>query len=102
MECVCLEDTQHRGLHQSPPSNSISEVLSALISLPAEALPREERRGREREREIAWVLPHHPRNIDRLITVALQPIINTTGATEAGGGEEDEEEEEEEEVLCWV
>lgn len=40
----------------SLPSSSSSEFLSALISLPPEALPREERRGRE----IAGVLPHHP------------------------------------------
>lgn len=63
----------------SLPSSGSSEVLSALISLPPEALPREERRVRE----IAGVLPHHPRNIDCLITVALQPIINTTGLMEA-------------------
>lgn len=57
----------------SLPSSSSSEVLSALISLPPEALPREERRVRE----IAGVLSHHPRNIDCPITVALKPIINT-------------------------
>lgn len=70
----------------SLPSSGSSEVLSALISLPPEALPREERRVRE----IAGVLPHHPRNIDCLITVALQPIINTTGwwrwRRRSGGG----------------
>lgn len=63
----------------SLPSSSSSEVLSALISLPPEALPREKRRVRE----IAGVLPHHPRNIDCLITVALQPIINTIVVMEA-------------------
>lgn len=42
---------------------------------------------REREgggKKIAGVLPHHRRNIDRLITVALQAVINTTGMMEAG------------------
>lgn len=63
----------------SLPSSGSSEVLSALISPPPEALPREERRARE----IAGLLPHHPRNIDCLITVALQPIINRTGVMEA-------------------
>lgn len=63
----------------SLPSSSSSEVPSALISLPPEALPREERRVRE----IAGVLPHHPRNIDCLITVALQPVIKTMVVMEA-------------------
>lgn len=66
-------------------SPTASQRSSALISLPAEALPRE----KQRERAIARVLPHHPRNIDRLITVALQPVINTAGVMEAEGGGED-------------
>lgn len=67
----------------SLPSSSSSEVLSALISLPPEALPREE----HRVREIAGVLSHHSRNINCVITVALQPIINTMvdGDEERGG-----------------
>lgn len=72
-------------------SSRISVVLSALISPPAEALPKEKQRGRA----IARVLLHHPRNIDCLITVALQSIINTTGVTEA-------EEEERGWCCCFV
>lgn len=78
MKCVCLEDIAQRTSSVSPSSSS-SEDLSVLISLPPEALPREERRVRE----IAGVLTHHPRNIDCLITVALQPIINTMVVMEA-------------------
>lgn len=93
MECVCLEDTQHRGLHQSPLQHHRRGPLHVDLrthwSAAKRGAQKERPRKREREREgggkkIAGVLPHHRRNIDRLITVALQAVINTTGMMEAG------------------
>lgn len=64
-------------------SSSISEVLSALISLYLLKHCQGRRGEPAREGAIARVLPHHPRNIDCLITAALEPLINTTGVMEA-------------------
>lgn len=64
-------------------SSSISEVLSALISLYLLKHCQGRRGEPAREGEIAWVLPHHPRNIDCLIAAALELLINTTGVMEA-------------------
>lgn len=77
--CVCSEDT--RGLHQSLLQQHLKGPL--CFDLPY-LLKRCQ--GTNSEGERLRALPHHPRCIDRLITVALQPVINTTGVMEAVGG----------------
>lgn len=79
---VCVFRGQRSEDFISLSSSSISEVLSALISLYLLKHCQGRRGEPGREGETARVLPHHPRNIDCLITAALEPLINTTGVTE--------------------